>query len=133
MDSGATMKSNAWTVLPFPSASRPVLRRGQRKDLLNAIRVPGSGVVVDLSDCATLNHEDMDLLLECVAQVAGRDTEVVFVAGTRSNRVLLEITRIASLVKVCNSIEEALAYRESPEWNVVEAGFARQSEPGGSA
>jgi hypothetical protein len=50
------------------------------------------------------------LLLECVAQAAGRDTQVLFVAGSRVNRVLLEVTRISSLVPVFNSVREALAY-----------------------
>jgi hypothetical protein len=37
---------------------------------------------------------------------------LLFVAGARSNRVLLEVTRIASLVPVFNSVKEALAYPE---------------------
>jgi hypothetical protein len=45
-----------------------------------------------------------------VAQAAGRDTKVLFVAGSRVNRVLLEVTRISSLVPVFNSVKEALAY-----------------------
>jgi len=49
------------------------------------------------------------LLLECMAHVAGRDTQVVFVSGSRATRVLLEVTRISSLAPVFNSIEEALA------------------------
>ena len=68
-------------------------------------------MIVDFSGCRPLNHEDIDLLLECVAQVAGRDTQVLFVAGSRANRVLLEVTRISSLVPVFNSVEEALLIR----------------------
>jgi hypothetical protein len=100
----------AWTILPFPCTSSSAGRRGLRKDLLSALRASGSPVIVDLSGCRTLNHEDIDLLLECVAQVAGRDTQVLFVAGSRVNRVLLEVTRISSLVPVFNSVKEALAY-----------------------
>lgn len=102
----------AWTILPFPCASSSAGRRALRKDLLSALRVSGSPVIVDFSDCRTLNHEDIGLLLECVAQVAGRDKQVLFVAGSRVNRVLLEVTRISSLVPVLNSVHEALAYRQ---------------------
>jgi hypothetical protein len=102
----------ARTILPFPCAPTAAGRRALRKDLLNALRVSGSPVIVDLSGCPTLNHQDVDLLLECVAQVAGRDTQLLFVAGTRSNRVLLEVTRIASLVPVFISVKGALAYPE---------------------
>ncbi len=101
--------NTAWTILPFPSASRPAGSRAQRKDLLSALGASGSPIIVDLSGSRTLNHEDIDLLLECVAQVAGRGTKVLFVAGSRVNRVLLEVTRISSLVPVFNSVKEALA------------------------
>jgi anti-anti-sigma regulatory factor len=111
---GATTKDAAvktsWTILPFPCASSLTGRRALRKDLLIALRVSGSPVIVDFSDCRTLNSDDIDLLLECVAQAAGRETKVLFVAGSRVNRVLLEVTRISSLVPVFNSVEEALAY-----------------------
>ena len=99
-------------ILRFPCASTTA-GRVQRKKLLSALRVSGSPVIVDLSGCPTLNHEDVDLLLACVAQVVGRDTQVLFVAGPRVNRLLLEVTRISSLVPVFNSVEEALAYPQT--------------------
>lgn len=95
--------------MSFPSASSSAKRRAERKDLLRALRVSESPVVLDFSGCRSLNGEDIDLLLECLAQVAGRDTQVVFVAGSSANRVLLEVTRVSSLVPVFNTIEEALA------------------------
>jgi hypothetical protein len=104
------MKTAARTVLPFPCGSNFASRRTLRKDLLRALRISRSPVIVDLSGCCTLNHEDVALLLACVAHVAGRDTQALFVAGSLANRVLLEITRIASLVPVFNSVEEALVY-----------------------
>jgi hypothetical protein len=104
------MKTIASNVLPFPCASSSASRHAPRKELLSALRVSRSPVIVDLSSCSTLNHDDIDLLLECVAQVAGRDTQVLFVAGPRVNRVLLDVTRISSLVPVFNSVTEALVY-----------------------
>lgn len=130
----ATMKGTAgkdiprktvpWTVLPFPCASSLPDRRTLRKDLLIALRASGSPVIVDFSDCLTLNYQDIDLLLECVAQAAGRDTKVLFVAGSRVNRVLLEVTRISSLVPVFNSVKEALAYPQIAGENDVEGRLA---------
>lgn len=114
------MKTIPWTILPFPSGSSFADRRGLRKGLLIALRVSGSPVIVDFSSCGTLNHEDIDLLLECVAQAAGRDTKVLFVAGSRVNRVLLEVTRISSLVPVFNSVREALAYPQMAVENHVQ-------------
>jgi hypothetical protein len=67
-------------------------------------------VILDFSQCRSLSFEDIDLLLECLAQVAGRDTQLVFVAGSSATRVLLEVTRISSLAPVFNSIEEVPAH-----------------------
>jgi hypothetical protein len=103
------MNRAAWSILPFPSASNSATRRAQRKDFLNAVRASQSPVILDFSPCRSLSFEDIDLLLECMAHVAGRDTQVVFVSGSRATRVLLEVTRISSLAPVFNSIEEALA------------------------
>jgi hypothetical protein len=106
------MKTVASIILPFPCASSSAGRRVLRKELLSALHVSRSSVIVDLSGCSTLNREDIELLLECVAQVTGRDTQVLFVAGPRVNRVLLEVTRISSLAPVFDSVKEALAYQQ---------------------
>jgi len=127
------MKATPWTILPFPCGASFADRRGLRKDLLVALRDSGSPVIVDFSSCGTLNHEDIDLLLECAAQAAGRETKVLFVAGTRVNRVLLEVTRISSLVPVFNSVKEALAYPQIPTENEVEDLRVSQFQKPGSA
>jgi len=97
-------------ILPFPCGSNAASRRTLRQDLLGAFRASGSSVIVDVSGCCSLNHEDIDLLLDCVEQAAGRGAQVLFVAGSLSNRVLLEVTRFPSLAPVFNSVQEALAY-----------------------
>jgi hypothetical protein len=127
------MNTIPWVILPFPCGSSFADRRGLRKDLLIALRVSGSPVIVDLSSCGTLRHEDIDLLLECVAQAAGREAKVLFVAGSRVNRVLLEVTRISSLVPVFNSVDEALAYPRMAAENDAEYLRASQFQKPGSA
>jgi anti-anti-sigma regulatory factor len=107
----AAVKIDAWPILSFPSALAAGFRRGQRKALLSALHIAsGTPVIVDFSGCHTLNQEDIDLLLECMARVAGRDTPLLLVTGSRVIRILLELTRIASIVPVFNTVEEALAY-----------------------
>jgi hypothetical protein len=100
--------SSAPTILSFPSGSKSAGGRAMRKDFLRALRASGPPVIVDFTGCSPLNHDDIDLVLECVAEVAGRDTQVLLAAGSRVNRVLLEVTRIASLVPVFSSVEEVL-------------------------
>ncbi|MGH9495341.1 MAG: hypothetical protein ACRD3B_10115 [Candidatus Sulfotelmatobacter sp.] len=100
--------STTRTVLPFPKASGFGERSAFRKNLLNALRVSESPVIVDLTGRCTLNHGDVDLVLECVAQAAGRDAQVIFAAGCQEIRILLEVIRVSSLARVANGLEEAL-------------------------
>ena len=104
------MKNVTWTVVQFPSDLGPDNRRTLRKDLLSALRVSGASVIADLSLRQSLDHDDIDLLLECVAHVAGRDAKLVIVASSRVLRALLEVSRIASVVPVCGSTEAASAH-----------------------
>jgi hypothetical protein len=103
------VKTASGIVLAFPCCRSFTRRRAHRKDLLRALRSSGSPVIVDLSDCRTLNHEDVRLLLRCISQVTGRDTRMLLAAGSRIIRVLLEVMRISSLVPVFDTVEEALA------------------------
>jgi anti-anti-sigma regulatory factor len=121
--------SSTTTVLPFPCASSFANRSVLRKDLLNAVRTSRSRVIVDLSGCSSLTHEDIDLLVECVAEAAGRDTLVLFVAGSPANRVLLEVTRISSVASVFDSLEEALGCPQIAAKNGAEDPRSRQSCP----
>jgi hypothetical protein len=104
------MTENGCRVLSFPSAWNFIMRRALRQDLLAAMRGRGSSVILDLSNRHTLNHEDIAVLLDCAALVAGRDIQLLVVAGSRSNRVLLQVARIAAVLPVCNSMEEARAH-----------------------
>jgi STAS domain len=108
------------TVLSFPHASSSAAQRKLRKDLRNALLGCESPVIVDLTGQLTLNQKDIDLLLDCIAQVVGRDTQLFLVAGSRVIRVLLEVTRISSIVPVFDSLQEALAYRRVSAQKTIE-------------
>jgi anti-anti-sigma regulatory factor len=104
------MKDVAWKVMDFPGDLKSEGRRALRKELLSALRASGCAVIVDLSCRRSLDHHDFDLLLDCAACVAGRDAKLIFVAGSPAVRALLEVSRIASVVPVCDSKEEAFTY-----------------------
>jgi hypothetical protein len=118
--------SSSPTILAFPGASKST-GRALRKDFLRALRASGSPVIVDFTGCGPLNQEDIDLLLECMAEVTGRDTQVLLAAGSRVNRVLLEVTRIASLVPVFSSVEDALNHRPNAYPKTTAAGAAEDA------
>jgi anti-anti-sigma regulatory factor len=106
----AAVRPETWPIVSFPFSTSSGYR-AQRKALLLALRASsGSPVVLDLSPCVTLHQEDIDLLLECMARVAGRDTSLLLVASSPTIRILLEATRISSLVPVFNSVDDAMAF-----------------------
>lgn len=100
--------SEGATVLSITRTSSFAGRHAVRVELRNALRNSESPVIVDLTGHRTLDHEDINLLLDCVEQAAGGDTPLFLVAGSHAVRVLLEVTRISSLVPVFSSMEEAL-------------------------
>jgi anti-anti-sigma regulatory factor len=79
-----------------------------RKALLKALRLSDAPVIVDLAHCPTLNCDDIDLLLDCLAQAVGHSTKLILVAVSPAVRVLLDVIRVSSLVPVVSSLEEAL-------------------------
>lgn len=104
------MRDVDWKVIDFPVERQSEKRRALRKELLGALRTSGCAVLVDLSRLKLLDHHDIDLLLECAACVAGRDAKLILVAGSPALRALLEVSRIASVVPVFDSTQEAFGY-----------------------
>lgn len=98
------------TVLVFPGSTSSTSRRVLRKEVLYALRTSDDPVILDLRGCCTLDHDDINFLLECVSQAVGRDTQLLFTVGSRDIHVLLEVTRISSLVRVFESFEEAIEF-----------------------
>ena len=104
------MKTGPRSILTFPPRSSSAHRRALQRELLGALRNSELPVILDLSACLTLDHHDIDFLLDCVAQTTGRDAQLLLVAGTPVIRVLLDVSRISSVVSVFHSKEDALAY-----------------------
>ena len=132
MGSGEAVKVNSATIVSFIDGSISGDRQVQRTNLLRTLRSSASPVIVDLSGCGTLDHQDIGMLLDGLAELTGRDTKALLVAGSRSNRVLLEVTRISSLVPVFDSLVEALTYSQVPAQNDRE-GFTLAISQTGSA
>ena len=107
------MKNSSSTTFSFPDSARAGIRRSLRRDLQNALRFSESPVILDLSGHHTLDHQDVELLLDCVAQATGRDTPLFLVAGSRVIHVLLDLIRISSLVPVFDSIEKAVGHAKT--------------------
>ena len=99
-------------ILSFPAVGLRS-RRALQRNLLNALRTSESPVILDFTGHHTLDHEDIDLILECIAEATGRDTPLELVAGSRAVRIVLDVIRVSSLVQVFDSLEEATAVPEA--------------------
>jgi hypothetical protein len=98
-------------VFVLPQGCSPTRRRDIRKHVFGRLR-SARAVILDLSTRESLNHDDIDFLLDCAARAEGGDTRLSVVSGTRSNHVLLEVTRIASVLPIFSSVAEAAACPE---------------------
>lgn len=106
----SAMTANS-TILMFPHSTGSARRRVLRKALLNALRVSEGPIIVDLSSSRALDHEDITLLLDCVSLTVGRDTQLLLIAGSCDIQILLDVTRISSLVPVFTTLKEALEFK----------------------
>jgi anti-anti-sigma regulatory factor len=100
------------TVLVFPRSTNSTSRRAMRKELFGALRTSEEPVIVDLSGCQTLEHQDVNLLLDCVSQTVGRDAHLFLIAGSPGVRLLLDVIRISSIVPVFKTLPEALEFKQ---------------------
>ena len=104
------MASNS-TILAFPRSTISPRRRLLRREVLHALRMSDAPVILDLSGCRKLDHDDITLLLDCISQAMGRDTQLLLVSGSRDIHVVLDVVRISSLVPVVTSLKEALEFK----------------------
>ena len=81
----------------FLSEVRNLARRTYRPQL-----------VLDISESAEIAPDAIELLLECVEQVERADGRVSVVAGSPQTAVILELTRLASVLDIFSSVSEAV-------------------------
>lgn len=99
-----------------------------RKDFLAEIRKLARGtyrpqLVLDMSESAEFSSDTIELLLECVEQIERADGRVSVVPGSPQAAVILELTRLTSVLDLYSSVSEVVnpgaLYRPECE-NVVQ-------------
>ena len=91
-------------------------RRRLRRTVTQMLR---PAVVLDLPAAFQLDNEALDFLLGCAREAAGHDAEVVLAAPNANHRVVLELTRISSVLPTFSSIQEAVAYMDKARGRAV--------------
>ncbi|PYX37595.1 MAG: hypothetical protein DMG81_13775 [Acidobacteria bacterium] len=77
-------------------------------------------IVVDLSKSRNLSPEAIDLLLDCVEHVERADGRVIVAAGSPETAVILELTRVTSVVDMFSSVSEAIGGETMPPFEQYE-------------
>lgn len=78
--------------------------RELREELSDAYR---PHVVFDLSRVQHMTAQGIDLLVRCIDQIADRDGELKFAAGSPQTQLVLELTQISGLADSYESVEDA--------------------------
>jgi anti-anti-sigma factor len=109
-ESGPRMYTTTMYRLQFPSAATRADSRtfmGEIKTLVGEAYQPH--VVIDLSAVSELTADGIDLLLECVERVEQADGSVSISSASPEVQIILELTRLTSVVKTIDSEVELVA------------------------
>lgn len=84
-----------------------------RKEFLAEIRNLARGtyrpqLVLDMSESAEFSSDTIELLLECVEQIERADGRVSVIAGSPQAAVILELTRLTSVLDLCSSVSDVV-------------------------
>jgi anti-anti-sigma regulatory factor len=103
------MKPSAVTVKRMPGPGDWRSHRsflGEIRDFVEGSHRPR--LIIDLSGVEQLLSESIDLLLECVDHAEGGDGEVSVPGASNQTVVILELTRVASVLNLFPSVAEAV-------------------------
>ena len=93
----------------FPQSRNFARRKSFLSEVRNlARRTYRPQLVLDISESAEMAPDAIELLLECVEQVERADGRVSVVAGSPQTAVILELTRLASVLDIFSSVSEAV-------------------------
>ena len=93
----------------FPQSRNFAGRKSFLAEVRNlACRTYRPQLVLDISESAEMAPDAIELLLECVEQVERADGRVSVVAGSPQTAVILELTRLTSVLDIFSSVSEAV-------------------------
>ena len=72
--------------------------------------MPHPAIIFELPPTIKLDGPTIDFLIKCVRDAVAYDAEVAVVAASPEHQLLLELTRLASVLPAFRSVEEATAF-----------------------
>ena len=93
----------------FPLSRNFTRRKSFLAEVRNlARRIYRPHLVLDIPESAEMAPDAIELLLECVEQVERADGRVSVIAGSPQTAVILEVTRLTSVLDIFSSVSEAV-------------------------
>jgi hypothetical protein len=72
-------------------------------------------IIFDLPPTTKLDSRAIDFLIECARDAVAHDAAVALSAASPEHQVLLDVTRISTVLPAFRSVEEATAYLEQSQ------------------
>jgi len=85
-------------------------------------------IVFQLQAATRLDAERLDFLIRCARLAADHDAEVAIAAPNAQHQVVLEVTRLSSVLPTFGSVEEATTYLDKYRAPTLDAG-AKNTRP----
>ena len=92
-----TRNAKVFSVPGHPTSSQ---RRTIRREVLHSLRFNSGDLFLDFSSRKVLDVDDLELLLACAQAFSRKETTFVVIAGSASNRILMDISRTSSVLTV---------------------------------
>jgi anti-anti-sigma factor len=120
------MNSRSTIVIELPEQVSAKQARAVIRQVKPALRMDEPCVVVDLSRVRSLDLAGLDVLLQCMTQVANRDGSLRLAGVSPQAATILELTRMDRVFDLFPSVSEAVASVEVPEYEPLPSDVAQQ-------
>jgi|SRR5437870_9310982 len=114
------MNSSSTIVIKLPESVSAKQARAFMRKLKPALKLDQPCVVVDLSQVQRIDIAGLDMLLQCMVQVANRDGSLKLAGVSPEAATVLELTRMDRVFNMFPTVSEAIATCvEVPQFEVV--------------
>ena len=118
----------------LPEKLNPVRCRAFRHDVAKAMaEMIRPAIIFQVPPSARLDAPHLDFLIHCARVAADHDAEVAIAAPNGEHQVLLEVTRLSSVVPTFPSVEKAAAYLDKYRTPKLDPQAANSGTTPGSA
>src|SRR5437868_1269736 len=114
------MNTGSTIVIKLPEVVSGKVVRGFMRKLKSALRLDEPCVIVDLGQVKHIDTAGLDMLLQCLVQVANRDGSLKLAGISPQAATVLELTRMDQVFNMFPTVSEAIATcEEIPQFESI--------------